>query len=239
MMQTLAVARRELAALFFSPIAYVVLALFSLGTVLIFLLNYAPGLPATLRPTFTGVIWLMIFLVPAISMRLLSEEFRTGTIELLMTSPLDDAQVVLGKWLGAMGFFTILLSPLVVLALVLAATARPDWGPILSGFLGLFLVGGFYLAVGTFASAASQNQIISFLLTVFIICLFTLLLYFLPQAAWVSDSLRPFLFHLNVNFQFENFSKGLIDWPNLIYFLSGIAFFLFLAVLLLQSRRWR
>lgn len=239
MTPTCVIAKRELSSLFFSPIAYVVLGLFSLGTSLIFMMSYWPGQPATMRNTFDGVIWLMVFLVPAISMRLLSEELRSGTIELLMTSPVSDAQVVLGKWLGAMGFLTALMLPLAVMVIVLLLTSRPDLGPILTGFIGLLLVGGLYLAIGTFASAISQNQIISFLLTVFVICLFTFVLFFLPQASFVPDAWRGFMYHLNVNMQFDNFNKGLIDWPNLVYFITLIGFFLFLAVQLLQSKRWR
>lgn len=236
---TWTIARREISSLFFSPIAYVVLALFALGSSLIFFLQYGPGTPAEMRPTFGGVIWLLIFLAPAISMRLLSEEIRSGTFETLLTSPVSDVQVVLGKWLGAMGFFLILLMPLVVQVIVLEATASPDYGPILTGLLGLLLVGGFYLAIGAFASATTQNQIIAFLLTVFIICVFTFMMFFLPQASFVSGGLQQALYYLNVNTQFNDFNKGLIDIRNFAYFVSGIALFLFLAVKVVESHRWR
>jgi ABC-2 type transport system permease protein len=236
---TLTIAKRELTSLFYSPIAYLVLGLFALGTSLIFFLYFYPGQPAALQPTLHGVIWLMIFLVPAISMRMLSEEYRSGTIESLMTAPVSDTHVVLGKWLGAMGFFLALLTPLFALAVVLALHSRPDFGPILTGLLGLLLVGGLYLAIGTFASAATENQIIAFLLTVFIICMFTIMLYFLPMAGFVGPDLRQALFYLNVNAQFEDFTKGLIDLTNFVYFFSGIALFLFLAVKVLESKRWR
>ena len=239
MTQTLTIARRELVGLFFSPIAYVVLGLFALGTTLIFLLFYGPGQPATLRPTFQAVVWLMVFLVPAISMRLISEEFRSGWIELLMTSPVTDTQVVLGKWLGAMGFFAVLLVPLLVLTVLLEITADPDYGPIITGLLGLMMVGGLYLAIGLFASAATANQIIAFLLTVFIICVFTFVVYALSGASFVPYSIRQAMVYLNVNMQFEDFSKGLIDISNLVYFVSGMAMFLFFAVKVLESRRWR
>ena len=239
MTQTLTIARRELSSLFFSPIAYVVLGLFAAGTTLIFLASFGPGQPATLRPTLQAVIWLMIFLVPAISMRLISEEFRSGWIELLMTSPVTDTQVILGKWIGAMGFFAVLLAPLAVLTVLLEITADPDYGPIFTGVLGLFLVGGLYLAIGMFASAATQNQIIAFLLTVFIICIFTFVVYAVSGASFMPYSMRHAMLYLNVNMQFDDFSKGLIDISNLVYFVSGIALFLFFAVKVLESRRWR
>jgi len=239
MNQTLAIARRELAALFFSPIAYVVLGLFSLGTAMIFLASFAPGEPAILRDTFYRVVWLMIFLVPAITMRLITDEFRAGTIELLMTSPIHDGQVIAGKWLGALGFFAALLSPLVVFAVVLTCTSRPDYGPILTGFIGLLLTGALFLAIGTFASAVTQNQIIAFILTVALLASLTIFTSYLAGASFVTDNVRQMLNYGNPAVQYENFSKGVIDWPNVVYYASGITFFLFIATQVLQSRRWR
>lgn len=240
MSKTLTIAKRELTGLFFSPIAYVVLGLFALSTTMIFFqFSFAPGSPATLRNTFFVLVWLMIFLVPAISMRLVSEELRSGAIEPLMTAPVRDTQVIVGKWLGALGFLAVLLAPLAALAGVLELHADPDYGPIQTGFVGLFLVGGLYLAIGVFASAMTQNQIIAFLLTVFMILLLTLLMYFLPEATFVGPALKQACYYLNVNAQFEDFSKGIIDISNIVYFVSGTALFLFLAVKLLESRRWR
>jgi len=237
--QTFTIARRELTSLFCSPIAYVVLGLFALGASLIFLTTFAPGQAAEMRPTFTWIVWLMIFLVPAISMRLVSEELRSGTIEPLMTAPLSDVQVIVGKWLGAVGFLAVLLIPLVVLTVVLEFVADPDYGPILTGLVGLLLVGGLYLAIGTAASTLSENQIIAFLVTVFVISFFTFMMYFLPAAEFVTQGLREAMFYLNVNRQYEDFAKGLIDTSNFVYFITGIMLFLFIAVKLLESRRWR
>lgn len=232
-------ARRELASLFCSPIGYVVLALFALGSSLVFYVGFAPGNHATMRVTYGGVVWLLVFLAPAISMRLLSEELSRGTIERLMTSPVNDTQVVLGKWLAALGFFAVLLLPLLAHVAVLEVTADPDLGPIVTGWFGLLLVGGLYLAIGTFASAATENQIIAFLLTVFVICGLTFLLYFLPEAEFVPPRVRSAMFYANVNRRFEGFNKGLLDVRNVVYFISTTALFLFLAVKLLESRRWR
>ncbi len=239
MSKTLTIAKRELSSLFYSPIAYVVLGLFGLGSALIFVRGFGPGEPAQLRPTLDGLIWLMIFIVPAISMRLLSEELRSGTVEPLMTAPVSDAEVILGKWLGAMGFFATLLLPLLVFVIVLNLWGDPEPGPLLSGLLGLLLVGGLYLAIGTFASAATQNQIIAFLVTIFIICVFTLVMFFLPRVEFFSPGMKDAMHYLNVNMQFEDFSKGLIDTSNFVYFLSGTILFLFFAVKMLESRRWR
>jgi len=272
MNQTLTIAKRELTSLFFSPIAYVVLGLFSFVSALLFLAAFQPGADASLRSVFGWIVWLMVFLVPAISMRLLSEELRSGTIELLMTTPVNDTQVIIGKWLGAMGFLLVLLAPLLVFAIILETYANPDWGPILTGIFGLLLVGGFYLAIGTFASAINQNQIIAFLITVFITGFMTIGLYLLPQAnieliwdwvqwviygltawpltaeraaayeAWltgVPQQLRSVMFFLNVDQHYGDFSRGIVDTSRIIYFASGISLFLFFAVKMLESKRWR
>ncbi len=240
MPHVLTIAKRELTSLFFSPIAYVVLGLFGLSTVLLFLrVSFYPGAPAEMRGVFSSVAVLMIFLVPAISMRLLSEEYRSGTIEPLMTLPISDTQVVLGKWLGAMGFLLSLLAPLIVLAGVLAFNADPDLGPIVTGVLGLLLVGGLYLAIGTFASATTQNQIIAFIVTIFIILALTYLSSYLAQNDWLYDWVKQGLFYLNIYEQYADFAKGLIDLGRVVFFVSGIGLFLFFATLTLQSRRWR
>lgn len=239
MKKTLTIARRELSALFFSPIAYVVLGLFALGASLFFVLSFTPGSAATTRDTFSWLVWLLVFIVPAISMRLVADEFRAGTFETLMTSPVSDGQVVIGKWAGAMAFFAVLMSPLIVQVIILELTADPDYGPILTGLLGLLLVGGLYMAIGTLASAWTENQIIAFLLTVFIISVLTFMMYFLPQWSAMPGWAREAAHYLNVNEQFSDFNKGLIDIRNFVYFLSGIALFLFLAIKLVESRRWR
>ena len=236
---TLTIAKRELASLFFSPIAYVVLGAFAIGSSTFFLQSFEPGRPASMRSTLDAVVWLLVFLAPAISMRLISEELRSGTFERLMTSPVNDAQVVLGKWLGALAFFCVLLSPLVVHAFVLERVGSPELGPILTGLLGLVLVGALYLAIGVFASAWSQNQIIAFLLTVFIIAVPTFAAYYVAGERMPDPAVRRLVEYISVNQQYADFAKGLIDIRNFVYFLSGTALFLFLATTLVASRRWR
>lgn len=235
----LTIAKRELASLFYSPVAYVVLGAFAIGSSTFFLGAFEPGQPASMRTTYDAVVWLLIFLAPAISMRLISEELRSGTFERLMTSPISDTQVVLGKWLGALAFFCIMLLPLVIHALLLEQAGSPEFGPILTGLLGLALVGALYLAIGVFASAWSQNQIIAFLLTVFIIAIPTFATYYIAGQPMPDPAARRLVEYLSVNQQYADFAKGLIDIRNFVYFLSGTAMFLFLAVVLVQSRRWR
>lgn len=239
MTHVLTIAKRELTSLFFSPIAYVVLGVFGFGTAFIFTRQFIPGTPAEMRGVLGAVSVLMIFLVPAISMRLLSEEYRSGTIESLMTLPISDTQVVVGKWMGAMGFLLALMVPLVILTAVLSFNAEPDYGPILTGFLGLLLVGGLYLAIGVFASSTTENQIIAFLVTVFIILAFVFLSRTLAQTGWLYDWVAQSLFYVNIYDQFGDFAKGVLDLGRIVFFVSGIVLFLMFATLTLHSKRWR
>jgi ABC-2 type transport system permease protein len=240
MKRTLAIAHRELTSLFYSPIGFVTLGLFSLGTTLIFFNHFAPGEIASMRPTFQWVVWLLIFVAPAISMRMISEEFRSGTIETLMTAPVGELHVVFGKWLGAFGFYAVLLlAPTGILIAVLEFGADPDYGPIFTGLFGLLLVGALYLAIGIFASAATKDQIISFLFTVSIICLFTIAIHLIGKADFVSLDTQRMLRYANVFVQYEEFAKGVLTLSNIVFFVSGTFLFLFLAVKVLESRRWR
>lgn len=239
MNQTLIIAKRELSALFYSPVAYLVLGVFAFVSSLLFVAIFAPGYPSSMRMDFGWIVWLLAFVVPAISMRLVSEEMASGTIELLMTAPVDDAQLIIGKWLGALIFFLTLLIPLVIQVIVLELNGSPDYGPVFTGFVGIILVGGLYLAIGTFCSTISNSQLIAFIITVFITGFLTIGMYMIGGSNWLPVSVKPAVFYLNVDQQFSDFAKGLIDIRNFVYFLSGIALFLFFAVKLLESRRWR
>lgn len=238
MSKTLIIARRELSSFFCSPIAYVVTCLFTLLAGLFFMLTtFQTGFPAELRSTFYYLVWVLIGFAPAISMRLVADELRTGTIETLMTAPVSDTQVVVGKFLGAWAFYLCMLAPTLVFVALLAAFAQPDYGPIATGYVGLVLVGGLYLAIGTFASVLTRNQIIAFLIAVCIIVLFTVVTYF------VYDEVGPryirLIQYLNINLQFEDFSKGVLDLRRVVFFFSGIVLFLSLGVKMLESRKWR
>ena len=157
-----------------------------------------------------------------------------------MTSPLSDGQVVVGKWLGAMAFMAVLLlAPLTLLTITMEMHADPEIAPIVVGCVGLLLVGGLYLAIGIFASALTQNQIIAFVTTILIICLFTFVTYFVAESNIVSYPMRKVLNYLNINRQFEPFSKGMVDTSRIIFFVTGIGLFLFLSMKVVESRRWR
>lgn len=236
-MKTLIIAQRELSSFFYSPIAYVVMALFMVLAGMLFRPGFASGEPAEMRILFGATVWVLIGLAPAITMRLFAEEQRSGTIETLMTSPVTDAQVVIGKWLGALGFYALLLSPTLVCVVLLEIWGRPDYGPIVTGYIGLLLLGGLYLAIGTCASVLTRNQIIAFVITLVIILVLTVVTHFLQFL--LPPSWGKAMLFLNVNHQYEAFAKGLIDFACVTYFVSGILLFLVIAAVGLHSRRWR
>jgi ABC-2 type transport system permease protein len=242
MRQTLTIANRELSSLFFSPVAYVLMGIVGcLTTLLYVLVFFNSDKPATATDLFLVTYILLVFIVPAISMRLVSEELNRGTIETLMTAPVSDTQVVLGKYLGALGFLVSLLLWLALPLILLEKYGNPDYGPIFTGLLGLLLVGALYLAVGTFASSLTVSQVIAFMLAFFFIAPLVLLgvLSFIVARAPIGEGLRRAIFYLSIYSKFESFNNGVLTLANLIFFLSGIALFLFLAVKVVESRRWR
>ncbi len=231
--------QRELAAFFFSPIAYVVLAVF-LGVTGIFFVNdnFLPGEEASLRVTFGSYFpIILVFVIPMLTMRLLSEEFRSGTIETLMTAPVSEVDVVLGKFLGTLIFFVVMLATTLLHVGLVMTYGSPDLGLVLSSYLGLLLLGGLYISVGLFFSACTRNQVIA------VLCSFVLLAIFSFLANYIARDLegnsRVILQHLSIIAHYQDFTRGLVDVNHLVFFVSTTGLFLFLAVKALESRRWR
>ncbi len=237
-----AMTQRELSAFFFSPIAYVVLFAFTfmVGLLFVFLTrNFAPGEEASLRDTFMWLPPLLCVAVPIITMRLMSEEYRSGTIELLMTAPVSDAEVVVGKFLGAFLVYLVMLACTIFYAILLGIYGDPDVGLLISGYFGLVLVGALFTAIGLFFSSITRSQIIAALLGAFFLLLVTILAWIIVQYADVTGSLRLVLQMVSVMERFLYFNRGLVDLNNLVFFCGGTVFFLFLAVKSVESRRWR
>jgi ABC-2 type transport system permease protein len=239
-MQNIAtLARRELSAFFFSPIAYVVIAVFLAVTGIFFVReNFVPGGEASLRITFGLYMPLiLVFVLPILTMRLISEEYRNGTIETLMTAPVSDVDVVLGKFCGAFLFYLAMLATTVLHVVLIATHGNLDFGLLLATYLGLALLGGLYIATGLFFSACTRNQIIAVLCSLVLLAIFTFL------TNYVSDRwegiLRVTMQHLSIQSHYENFARGLVDTNDLVFFLSTTIMFLFLSVKVLESRRWR
>ncbi len=231
-----AVTLRELRSYFVSPLAYVVMALFLLLAGYLFFGGVNVTREATLRGLTQNVSVLFLFIIPAISMRLLAEELRTGTIELLMTNPVQEWEVVLGKFLASLALVLLMLALTLVYVVFLFAWGNPDRGPILTGYLGVVLQGAAFLALGLWASSLTQNQIVAALLT------FALLLVF-----WLSDVLGQFLggtagtivSYLSIVNHFNDFLRGVVNTKDVVYYLTLVAAGLGLSTLTLQARRVR
>lgn len=235
-----AIAHRELSSFFRLPLGWVSIALYLfLAGVVFSLWIVQPGQPASLRWFFAYSGWVLLPVAPAISMRLMSEELRTGTIEPLLTSPVGDAQIILGKFLGAASFLALMIAPTLVYVFLLfrIADPAPDVGPILAGYLSLLLLGGLYLSIGLLASTLTSNQTLAFLGTLFAI----LLLLMIPAIPVQSlpDWGRRAVFSLAITHRLTDFAKGVVDTSHLVFFVSASALVLLLAVLALQTRRWR
>lgn len=234
----LAIARREYASMFSIPLGWIVVALF-LGLSGLFFVSSAivPGAPATMRDFFA--IWwgLLLFIGPAISMRLLSEEFRSGTIETMQTAPVGDAELVVGKFAAGLAFLVTMLAPTLAFVAVLEWLSRPDYGPIVSGYVGLILLGMLYLAVGCLVSSLTSSQTLAFLGT--LVALVVLDVVPTQAAGRLPESAAAVLFALSPSLRAADFSRGLIDTGNMAYFLIATVWFLVLTTVAVQSRRWR
>ena len=229
---------RELKTYFVSPIAYVVSALFLVAMGYLFALILVSSREASLRALFSNMVFVLLIMAPALTMKSLAEEQRMGTIELLLTSPVHDWQVVLGKFLGSFILFVVmLLAPTLYYVLILQMFGPPDYGPLLTGYLGFVLVGAAYLAIGVFGSSLTQNQVIAFFVGMVILLLM-----------WIADAagsvfgpgvLSDALTYIALPHHFNDAFQGVVDTTNIVYALSVVVIFLFLATQVLQTRRWR
>jgi len=227
--------RKELRSYFNSAVAYVVIVVFLaiigwFHTSNLFLANVA-----SLRLVFELIPAVFLFVIPAITMRLLSEEKKSGTIELLTTKPLHDVEIILGKFLAAWALVGIALLLTLVYYVTIAAIGEIDKGPVIGGYFGLMLMAGVYVGVGLFASSLTDNQVVAFIIGfVLVFALFMLdkiLLY-------VPESLTSIVEFLGVDYHFSNIARGVIDSRDLIYFLTLLGLMLYLSVLSLERRKW-
>ncbi|HTO87362.1 MAG TPA: ABC transporter permease [Thermoanaerobaculia bacterium] len=243
MKRFLAILGREWRAYFLSPLAYVILAAFLVMNGLIFYAIVAfmstPGAPKgqALPYLFTNTyFWIFnLFVVPIIAMRLFPEERKSGTIEVLLTSPVSEAMVVLGKFAGALGFFLTLWAPTLVFVFILRAQTPIDLGPVASSYLAVALLGAYFLSVGTFASTLTKNQIVAAILAFgMLIPIFSAGL----LESLGSDPARRDLFgYLNLWDHMDEFSRGIVDTRHVVYYVSATALFLFLATVSLAAKK--
>jgi len=254
MRNVMAIADRELRSYFASPIAYVVIGFFAL----VFGLMYASIMswfvqqgmqmgmgmgPQNLnvnqqliRPLMLNLAVISLFLLPAITMRSYSEEKRSGTIELLLTSPLTDVQIVFGKFLGALALYVIMLAITLIHIGLLFLYGRPDWKPLVTGYFGMLLFGASFLSIGIFISSLTKNQIIAGVATFAVGLMFWVI-------DWVGSLFGPtaesVFRYLSMTDHLEDFVKGVVDTKHVVYYLSFIAFGLFLTLRSVDTERWR
>ena len=236
MSNILVLTRRELKSYFSSPVAYIVITLFLLLSGWFFSAALFLANTADLRGLFSGVRLILLFFVPAISMRLLAEEKRSGTIEILSTMPLKNWQLVLGKFLPSF----ILIAVTILLTLVhyftLLLIGEPDFGASFGGYLGTLFMAGVYLSIGLFTSSMTKNQIVAFI-TAFVIIF---VLFLMDKVViFVPSFMATFFEFLSTDYHYENIARGVIDSRDVIYFLSVTFFFLFLTVKSLETRKWK
>jgi ABC-2 type transport system permease protein len=248
------ICRRELYSYFVSPIAWVLLAIFA------FLSGYfsyaataffvkdsiesqmqGQGFPMSVNdrvivPVLQNVAVIALFLIPLLAMRLFAEEKRQGTIELLVTSPLRDLEIIIGKWLSAVLMYGALLVLLFADFSFLFMYGRPDWKPVALGFVGLLLQGASILALCTFISTLTKNQIVAAAVGFAL----SLILFVLSWAtAFESSAIARVLSYLSIVSHFESFSRGVVDTKDIVFYLSMIFLGLFLTARSLESIRWR
>jgi ABC-2 type transport system permease protein len=254
MRNVLTIFSKELKSYFASPIAYGLMAFFAVISGYFFYVYVAifversiqsqmmgRGMPMdvnewVVRPMLMNLSVIGLFIIPMITMRLFAEEKRSGTIELLATSPVRDIEVIIGKWLAAVALYAAILALSAINVAVLYLYGKPDLMPILTGYLGLLLQGGTLLAIGTFISTTTRNQIIAGTAT-FAVCLLLWVLDWVSSyetAAWAKV-----ISYLSVVTHFEPFAKGVIDSKDVIFYVTVIFFGLFLTSRSMESLRWR
>jgi len=235
-MNALIITKRELAAFFSSPIAYVVGAAFLFITGLFFYFTVAFESIATLTQVFTVIAVVLLFVAPVLTMRLLAEEARSGTLELLLTAPVRDWEVVVGKFVAAFVFFLAMLTPTLYYLFLLTRYGLPDVPVTFSGYVGIVLLGAMLLSLGVLTSAMSANQIIAAVLGISLALAFWLVG---GLGSTVEGPVGNLLTYVGIQNHLADFLVGLVTTSNIVYFLSVTAAALFLATRVLEIRRWR
>jgi ABC-2 type transport system permease protein len=249
-----AIAIKELRSYFGSPVAWVIMGLFAalfgyfFSVYLAYFVRnsmqsqFGQG-PATMninsdmiRPLLSNASVLILFLLPMVTMRSYAEEKRSGTIELLLTSPVKDLEIILGKFAGAVGMYFGLLAVTALYMSILFIYGNPEWRPVLTGYLGLLLLGSSFIAMGLFISSLTNNQMVAGAASFVVFLLFWII-------SWFGDSVGPtassILSYLSITEHFDDFGKGVIDTTHIVFYLSFITFGLFLTLKSVDSARWR
>jgi ABC-2 type transport system permease protein len=251
---TLAIADKELRSYFASPIAYILIGFFALLFGWFFyvylmafnqqsqqMMQFGQGGGANInqmmiRGLFQNTAVIILFVMPMITMRTYSEEKRSGTIELLLTSPITDWQIIVGKFLGALGLYAAMLFVTILYMAILFWFGNPEWRPVAAGYLGLLLMGGCFISVGLLISSLTKNQIVAGFLT---FAVFLMLWVINWIASFTGPTTQAVLNYLSITGHLDDFTNGVLDTRHLVYYLSFIAFGLFLTARSVDTERWR
>ena len=247
--------KKEMRLYFTSPVAYVVVTIFLVIAGYFFYsifaffslasmqsaMNPAMGrdlnvTDSVMRPLFSNISVILLLLMPLVTMRLFAEERRSGTIELLLTYPVRDGAVLVGKYLAALALYALMLTLTLLYPAMLAYFARVEWGPLVTGYLGLLLMGSTFLAVGLFASSLTENQIIASVTTFGILLIFWVIGW---SADYAGGPWGKLLTHLSILEHYDSFAKGVLDTKDVIYYLNFTILALFLTLRSLETRRWK
>ncbi|MDY6968181.1 MAG: ABC transporter permease [Spirochaetota bacterium] len=250
-----AILKRELKSYFTSPIAYMVITVFSVISGYFFYSFFAlfgvmsvqsmnnPYMQSALNiteevvgPTFSTLSIVILFMTPFLTMRLFSEEKKSGTIELLMTFPVRDIEIILGKFGASFVTFLTMLVPTIIYQIILYSLGKPEIGPIISGYLGLILLGASFISLGIFISTLTENQIIAAVVTFGALLLFWIIQW---AANFAGPLLGKVLVHLSIIEHYQEFSRGVLDTNDIVFYLLFTFFFLFLTLKSLESLKWR
>ena len=236
MRNVLAIFKKELYSFFSSPMAYIFLVVFALVNGYFFTNTFFLYDQSNMRSLFSIVPLVYLFFIPAVSMGLLSRERGLRTIEILSTLPIHDYELVIGKYLAAFALILIALSTTIIHYITLSFVGTNiDHGAVVSGYLGLALMGGVYAAIGIFSSSITDNQVVAFIIGIAIVIAFFLMDQLL---VFVPSFMSAFIQYLSTGFHLSNISRGVIDTRNLIYFASMIGFFLYMTTQIVGSRKW-
>ena len=230
--------KKEVGSYFNSPMAYIFLVIFAIVNSFFFTNIFFKVNQSDLRTLFNIIPMVYLFFIPAICMSLIAKEKNTGTMEVLSTLPMRDSELVVGKFLSSLFLiFVGLLFTFVQMYTLIQTGTDIDYGAIFTGYLGLLLLGAAYSSIGIFASSVSNDQIVAFIIGVFLVLIFYLMdktiLFFTPP--FMASTIQ----YLAIDYHLGNISRGVIDSRNIIYFFSIISFFLFITIRILESRKWK
>ena len=227
---------KEMKSYFNSPMAYIFLVIFAIINGYFFTRTFFLFNQSDMRSLFNIVPLVYLFFIPAITMSLIAREKNLGTMEVMSTLPLKDVDFVLGKFLSALSLVLIgLFVTLIHFFTLIQVGTNIDYGAVFTGYLGLALVGAVYSSIGTFASSITDNQVIAFIIGIFIVIIFFLMD---KMLIFVPISISGIIQYLSIDYHLSNISRGVIDTRNIIYFGSVIGFFLFSTVRVLETRKW-